>query len=499
MGMNIVEPVRLSNDSNQVVEVELESFVSSFSDENKALIDITESKIIELENEINKINEDIEGFTSHADKTDYLVSAISGVLAGFVDSFFVGRFDIKEGKAWSHKETNKFVDWVAKQSGYSGKRHAGAVKFLEDKYKVASDSIWKGTGSGISAKSHHLDDISHHPTITGLISSLFTQFSGLAIFVNRDGDIHLLEADPSCIGANVFEKISRGIVDWLLHLVSDVSGSRITAGTTGGMGLPGPIMSTLKELSMIPGLDNSDFSKYLNDLFIKGISIDGEILKFDFRGELAIGHQLVKQAIPVALNEIIVRSFYFLRRVLQEYQKNKSLDGINWKKCLPFKNATITRMMLVASATFTIFDVADAAIRSALEKGATLGPQFWKSLLFRVNIVGLGRLAFAIGDEITTTYKRARLKSVRMQRYSELIELQGLSLYAYESEIWIRGRDAVVAVDQMIETARVSVIQIDQSWRSIQRDMIAVDECITRLRSVDPSLCSELEDILESV
>lgn len=60
---------------------------------------------------------------------------------------------------------------------------------------------------------------------------------------------------------------------------------------------------------------------------------------------------------------------------------------------MPFNNPIIRRMCTVASGTFCVIDIADAAIRGFKNK-SKLG------FLVRVNFVGLGRFAFACGSEL---------------------------------------------------------------------------------------------------
>ena len=68
--------------------------------------------------------------------------------------------------------------------------------------------------------------------------------------------------------------------------------------------------------------------------------------------------QVGKQTIPVIINECIVRSFFLLRRLLQELSRDDIQDWsdvhkINWKAIIPFRNRTVDRMLTIASMTFT--------------------------------------------------------------------------------------------------------------------------------------------------
>jgi len=156
---------------------------------------------------------------------------------------------------------------------------------LENEFKIPSDNIWSGKNINISSKSHHLDDLAHHPTLVGLIASIITQFTEKAYFQNRFGKNFGLEiTETGLIGNTVYEKILAGTVNWFYHLVSDMSGSNKTAGV--GMGIPGPLLSLAKEFSMLPGINKTNLPKLLDKAFRE--------YKFDLRSELAVFHQLGK-------------------------------------------------------------------------------------------------------------------------------------------------------------------------------------------------------------
>lgn len=322
-----------------------------------------------------------------------MVAVASGILSGIVDSLWVGEFKMERGKAWSNKSVNDFVMKVAKSKGYEGYRLEGAIKFLEDKFHVPSDNIWNGQDVDISAKSHHLDNLAHHPTPIGLFFSILTQFTKKGYFQNSEWQflpITIDEKGEGLIGNNIPSKIFAGTVNWFFHLVSDMSGSKKTAGA--GMEIPGPIVSLLKEVSMIPGLNKTGLAKKMKEIFVKE--------KFDLRSELAVGHELGRQAMPVILNECIVRAFYFIRRLLLEIKEKQSFEKIEWKKTMPWKNRTIARMLTIATGIFTLIDLGDAAIRGSIKSGGNPA-MFAKEFVLHVNFVGVGRFAIAVGTDVS--------------------------------------------------------------------------------------------------
>ena len=74
------------------------------------------------------------------------------------------------------------------------------------------------------------------------------------------------------IGKDIPDKLFKGTIIWFFHLVSDMAGSSITAGISGGTGIPGPILSLAKELSVLPifqkiNIGDKNLSIFLSKVF----------------------------------------------------------------------------------------------------------------------------------------------------------------------------------------------------------------------------------------
>ncbi len=239
----------------------------------------------------------------------------------------------------------------------------------------------------VGGKDHRLADFSHHNSPVGLICSILVQFTGKAIFFNPAGELLpipiTVDAEGRFVGANTPAKIFSGIVNWFIsvgqsaalhkgHLMSD----KATA-----QGIPGTFMSILKELSVLPCFKDNDFGVKLRNAYANGIGsgngkldlsqfnalFSGASSKFDMRTEMAVGHELKRQSIPVVVNEMLVRGVYFVRRFIDEIREKGAIDKINWRNCIPANNRTLQRMVTVASGTFMAVDLADAFIESAIE------------------------------------------------------------------------------------------------------------------------------------
>lgn len=133
---------------------------------------------------------------------------------------------------------------------------------------------------------------------------------------------------------------------------------------------------------------------------------------------MGVAMQVGKQTIPVIINECIVRSFFLLRRLLQELSRDDIQDWsdvhkINWKAIIPFRNRTVDRMLTIASMTFTVADTADAAIHAAIESGGNW-VLFSGRFVTRFNYVGAGRAALSIVREVSNEKKEAQLIHEKM-------------------------------------------------------------------------------------
>lgn len=398
---------------------------------------------------------EVDRLTNHADGIDYALAVSSGIITGLIDAFFVGKWDFANAKKWSNEQVNKMVidfakkdpqyaEFVARKRSTEKKdvnRLDNAIAFLEGKYKLPGDAAYQDfTERGITNSSHHLDDFCHHPTIIGLICCILVQFNGSITYYPSSG-IPIKSIPISVneygkfVGHDTWPKVFAGIINWFFniagaienrkgHLMSDVAGSINAAGKgRDGAGLPGTFLSTAKELSALPCFRKSDFAENLRRAYQNGIGtgkkqvnlgafnslFEGASSKFDMRTEMAVGHELKRQAFPVILNEAIVRGVNFVRRFIMQMKEKESVADLDWSALLPFDNGTIVRMMTISSGTFMVVDMADAAIRAAVKSGG-INPAFASNFVLRVNFVGVGRFAVAVTSDVVMTMRRDRME-----------------------------------------------------------------------------------------
>lgn len=378
----------------------------------------------DLDRMIFDLDSQIDLLSSKADNLDFLVAIASGIMCGALDILWVGDFSLERGRAFASDKVDGFVKKTAKLLGCKDDDLTSCVNFLEKKFQIPSDGNTPDFGGGLQ---HHLRDFAHHPTIVGLVFSLLTQFKYKSYGTDVNGNfivVDVPEISRVFIGQDVPTKILYGTITWFFHLVSDVAGSSSSVGKSGGTGIPGPILALAKELSALPFFKNltagdHTISEFLSKLFNgtllakrdeTGKIIKESVLKLDLRGELGVGVELGRQAIPVVANDCIVRSFYLIRRLAVELRENNvrfldDMKHISWDKVRPANNPTISRMLTIATGVFTTVDISAAIVTQ----------KYWVA----VNYVGVGRFAVAIGQDVAWCLKARNLKKIK-QMYEEI-------------------------------------------------------------------------------
>lgn len=380
---------------------------------------IVESKDFDFDKIIFDLDEEIDLLSSQADNLDYLIAIASGITCALLDILWIGEFDLNRGREIASDKVDSFVKKIAEiVEGKKFETLNDAVKSLEKRFPIPSDGNTPDFGGGLQ---HHLRDFAHHPTLVGLACSILTQFTEKSYGTNEAGLFKVVdvpEISKFSIGKNIPEKILFGTITWFFHLVSDIAGSSGTAGISGGTGIPGPILSLAKEISVIPlfkNLNVNDISvnKFISKLFNgtlfmqrddAGNIIKESIIKFDFRGELGLLLELGKQAIPVIANECMVRSFYFIRRLAIAMKENniRTIDDmkkIDWKLVKPSNNPTINRMLTISSGVFSAVDIGEAILS--------------QKYFLAINLVGVGRFAIAICSDVSWGLKARNVKKIQ--------------------------------------------------------------------------------------
>lgn len=336
-----------------------------------------------------------EWANARCDKYDYLIAAFCGGVAGFIDVVFVGSpLNTKLGG-----KVDGAVDGVVKKAAQilwkndprkKGRRRTQpetleqCISYLEQAFPVNYDARYKkdlnvgdGVLSDMTSKNHHLKSLGHSPDIIGLFFSILDQFTGEASFVDNG---HIIRVTPTKVskaipylqGSNFISKLFCGFANWIGHIISDLVGSSSTrkVGKNGrGAGVS------------IPFYELFQFCDFGN---IQGMTIAELMTKvFESGYDVRFG---ITMAIPVVLNELMIRAIWSLRQLLI---KKKPVSD-----CLPTKaHADLRIMLIVGNATLCTVDSLDAA-RHGIMTGSVV------TFVTYLNFIGWARLVMLVLQEL---------------------------------------------------------------------------------------------------
>lgn len=475
--------MEVSNEPRIIAEINIsgDGFVhtSSIADAQKQV----EQELLALEETIQSI----QIAKPECDKLDYTLAACSGALCGMLDIFLVGKpkespiGDITD--EWFAERTKDF----AKRCGWPAdddKPLSSAIRFLEKEFKIPYDQRGMGDAASfifdLNAKNHHFKSLAHNPSLCGLFFSVLDQFSNESHFVSGGELISLVEADGGfeLRGHDIPSKLFCAIANWFGHLISDMSGSSGSQGR--GMGIPSPLWTwtnsvlAIKKSLKIPA---NQFDRSVNEL---ALTLYNE--GYDTRFQTA-------QAIPVFINEMIVRLCYAIRRLIKYFAETDTESrsmALMWKTCEPFSNPTVKWMLTVAHGTFCLLDIGDATARGFIAGGGAFNPA---EFFLRLNIVGVGRFTISLYGEVKRSAAAHRLENERifLQRKHVITEnyIDGLKQLAaaYDDLLLLdfvndftNGKEPARAFEKTVELAKLRKVTDSK----ILKDKADIDTYFTR-------------------
>ena len=444
-----------------------------FTSDIKTALSTTKGELEVVSSKLEKNLDSLNKLTPECDKTDYILSACSGALCGVIDVFLVGKpGESPVGEITDMWFANRTEDF-ARLCGWTGDKGnlSSAIRYLEKKFKIPYDQ--NGIGDiakellDLTPTNHHFKSLGHNPTILGLFFSILNQFTNISHFVSEgelitfskfDGDFHLE-------GKDLPSKLFCGFTNWFGHLISDMSGSSSSKGR--GMGIPSPFWSWTNDIIAIKkklNLPVGELDKSINEL-----ALDIYKQGYDARFQAA-------QAIPVFVNELLVRFIYSIRRLVRYFSMTKKDDrsfSLLWKSCEPFSNATIKRMLTVAHGTFCVIDAGDAIARGFATGGSSFNVT---EFVLRLNIVGIGRFTISLYGETSRGLKRNDIKEdiIILKREKRILAdyVEGLMFLAeiYDDESLLLFTRELKESDMYVQAFEKSVILAEK--RNVPKDEI---------------------------
>lgn len=397
-----------TNSRKLIIGIEANDSFSSFIFDVsiESALTMAENQKRELEYVLQENVNTIKKLTPECDKTDYALAACSGVLCGLIDVFLVGTPNESTLNSISDKWFEEKTKGFARLTGWDDDGSIkSAIKHLERKFKVPYDQTGMGESGldilDLTPSNHHFKSLAHNLSLLGLFFSILDQFGddkgNVAHFVTG-GDLVVWSVPGERIelrGKTLPAKLFCGFVNWIGHLISDMSGS--SSSKHRGMGIPSPLWTWSNDVIAIKRELNIDVSKF--DQSLNELALNIYEKGYDARFQTT-------QAIPVFINEMLVRVFYSLRRMCQYFTKCEK-GSFNFKSlyenCEPFTNSTVKRMLTVAHGTFCLVDLGDATLQGFV-KGA--GSFNVEEFFLRVNLPGVGRFAISLYGEVDRSIEK---------------------------------------------------------------------------------------------
>lgn len=379
----------------------------------------------DIDAELGRIERELQAYKCEAGMEDYALAVLCGILSGAVDAFLLKQVEITaEGITAAPGQ----ILGCLQKAADKGKKTETAPTFKHVKVK-----------KGFAEALPELTALSRHATGAGVVSGILRQFSDSGLF-RFDGE--KLQPFPEGMDRNnvicvAGAGVAAGVMKWLFNAApdADAEGSLKTIGklheimhASPAMAeivkcvdkwqkqLPGEILgfkkanqremrvdevfaSLLSALSVTKALEGTRLPAFMEYLRrVEGMGIT----------RIPLAGALSAQAMPVVLNEIMVRTVYFATRLAKELAAHEDVSQIDWDGVVPFGHRTIERMIAVASTTFTVADTMDAIVHAAVESAGN-GVLFSGTFVKRYNYVAYGRAAVAVYREIAAERAEAEL------------------------------------------------------------------------------------------
>ena len=227
------------------------------------------------------------------DKWDYAIAGACGLLAAMLDLLCV-KAPPKPTVAWSKEVDGIFNKPV--QQAFNKLLPADLSDALSKGHPIRSpDSsvmadLIGAPDKALNPMNHRLRSLAHDPILGFLFGVMDMMHGTCTVVVN--GKIQCIPSTKGPTGGNIFQLTGR----MLGHLLSDLNAP--SSHLNRGMGLPAPLMGTLRMFEGIP-IGDSNFAKQVEWMYVQG---------YDFR-------QFVVTSIPMAIMEVLLRVFYVVKQM----------------------------------------------------------------------------------------------------------------------------------------------------------------------------------------
>ena len=370
----------------------------------------------------NFVDVEFDNGIEESEKIYYSLSLASGLLTGMLCTLHLSEEQIQALDTAKEKNWKPFIIRIANIAGYKKSDYKGAARFLVNHaVKIVEKS---------EKTKEALTVLSEHPSLTGLVFCVISQFSKEAISITDNGVIKKQKLPKYyVIGDTTYEKIVCAFFYWLFSLgISEAISKRRVLDE---MAVSANLLKKIKEFAgsslfkNIPA-DYTEAEEKFSQWLEKAITCaelkeQGE-QKNPFFAIMHVALNLAEESLPVVINNGIIFSIYALIRLcneikVKEVSSFEQLNEIPIASLLPSDNRVFSRMILIGSASFVGANIAGAAIKAIKGKKAD-GRGFASAFLAELNIVGIGQFLFAChedrkywGDDIKVLFRRQKSKT----------------------------------------------------------------------------------------
>ena len=384
--------------------------------------------------ETDYVDVEFEETVSEPEKKYYAAAAASGLLTGMLSSFHLSEKQLKAIGTFKEKNWSPLIVKAANFAGYKKSDYKGASKYLVSKAVRVIEKNEK--------TKEYLTVLSKHPSLTGLLFSIITQYCGKIVVLSENGEITYRKLhDYYVIGESNEEKLICAALYWVFALaVNEMESKRRIIDN---LEIPKGLRKIIKEIAHSSFIKDfpSDykeaeklFSNWLEKT-IKRAGLYSEKKEDDGKSHpldsiMGMVLNLTKEALPVLINEGIVRSMYVLLRVCTVIKEKKistfaEFCEIPPEDILPEDGRILSNMCMIASALFAGANIAGAVLKGLKEKKVN-GRKFAETFLAELNIVGIGRFILACaankqywGENIQILYQKTRKAKASTYAQSE--------------------------------------------------------------------------------
>ena len=113
----------------------------------------------------------------------------------------------------------------------------------------------------------------------------------------------------------------------------------------------------------------------------------------------------------------------------------------------------------------------------------------------RVNFIGIGRFAIAVGYDTAMGIEKSNLRNERIAIFSEQMHLMNAKVYYLQANTWIAAETTARTINEALEMMERTILILNKSFKKIDTDMKIVGKDIDDVKKTNPRL---IENMIEA-